>query len=287
MLLIWLAAALVISALIAYGSVLGFLYLRQRSIMYLPDGNVIAPAEVGLARAEVVAIETRDGQRLVGWFIAPAPRQPLLLYFHGNAGNLGDLAVRFEALTADGLGLMAIDYRGFGGSSGQPTEAGLALDADATYTEARERGFAPAEIVIVGESLGTGVAVALAAQVECAGVILEAAFSSATDIAAARYRMFPVRGLLHDHFECRSAIARIRAPLFFVHGTNDLTIPIAFGRALFAVAPQPKEFVTVDGGEHQVMQRPGVVAKIAAWIAALPRKDSTQPPTREAPLRAT
>lgn len=287
MVLVWLLAALVGSALVAYGSVLAFLYLRQRSIMYLPDGNRVAPADVGLDRAEVLPIATRDDERLVGWFIAPAAGLPLLLYFHGNAGNLGDLAPRFRALSEHGLGLLAIDYRGFGGSSGQPTEAGLALDADAAYAEARARGFEPADIVIVGESLGTGVALALAARAGCVGVVLEAAFTSATDIAAERYRMFPVRSLLHDHFESAKVIAHIPAPLLFLHGTHDLTIPFAYGRALFEAAPEPKEFVTIEGGEHQVMQRPEVSAKVAAWIAALPRQAAAQPPTRDAPLRAT
>lgn len=287
MILLWLVSALVASALVAYGSVLGFLYLRQRTIMYLPDGNTVAPESVGLARAEVIAVATRDGERLVGWFISPSAGQPLLLYFHGNAGNLGDLATRFDALTAGGSGLLAIDYRGFGGSSGQPSEAGLALDAGAAYTEARTRGYAPKDIVIVGESLGTAVAVALAAQVECAAVVLEAAFTSATDIAAVRYRMFPVRSLLHDHFEAKAAIGKVGAPLLFLHGTNDLTIPIEFGRALFEAAPRPKEFVTVAGGDHQILQRPEVCARIVDWIAALSRDGAAQPPTRDAPLRAT
>lgn len=254
--------------------------------MYLPDGTIVAPDSVGLARADTVSIATRDGERLVGWSIAPAAGQPLLLYFHGNAGNLGDLAPRFDALTSSGAGLLAIDYRGFGGSSGRPSEAGLALDADAAYADARARGFEPPDIVIVGESLGTGVAVALAARVECAGVVLEAGFTSATDIAAARYRMFPVRSLLYDRFESKAAIGKIRAPLLFLHGTRDLTIPFDSGRALFEVAPEPKDFIAIEGGDHQVLQRPDVCARIVAWVAALPR-GTPQPPTRDAPLRAT
>ncbi|MBV9246494.1 MAG: alpha/beta hydrolase [Methylobacteriaceae bacterium] len=261
-------AALAIVLALAYCLVLVWLATRQRRIMYVPRTDAIAPAQAGLPEAQAIVLETSDGIRLVAWFIPPRGGEPLLLYFHGNAGHLANLAGRFAALTAKGAGLLAVEYRGFGGSGGRPAEKGLHLDADAAYAEALKRGYRPEHVIVIGESLGTGVAVALASRAEVAGVILEAAYTSTTDIAAAVYWQFPVRWLLLDRFRSDLRIGSIAAPILFLHGTEDLAIPIRFGERLFKLAPEPKTFIRIEGGGHQVMDLPQVMSEVCAWIAA-------------------
>jgi fermentation-respiration switch protein FrsA (DUF1100 family) len=254
--------------LLVYGAALGYLFLRQRAFIYFPDTQTVAPGAAGLPAAEAIAIATADGERLVGWLVAPREGQPLILYLHGNAGNLAVRAARFADLTAHGAGLLAIDYRGFGGSTGHPSEKGLLLDADAAYGEALARGYAPARIVVFGESLGTGVAVALAARVPVAGLVLEAAYTSTLAIAESVYWMFPIGYLMIDTFRSDLKIAQVKAPILFLHGTADGVVAIRYGAGLFALAPEPKSFVTIDGGGHQVLESPGVLAQVRDWIEA-------------------
>ena len=164
--------SILIVALVCYGGLLALLYLTQRAMQYFPERFRTAPAEAGLPEAQEIELETPDGERVIAWHLPPRGDKPVILYFHGNGGSLRGRADRFRALTADGTGLVALSYRGYGGSSGRPTEAGLISDATAAYAFARARY--PAErIVLWGESLGTGVAVALAAEKPVARVILE------------------------------------------------------------------------------------------------------------------
>lgn len=288
MLLIWVVVGALGSIAAAYLGVLGWMYAQQRTILYLPRGDAVAPGTAGLPGAEALRIGTADGERIVAWYVPPRKTQPLLLFFHGNAGCLADLAPRLRRLVEGGTGLLAIDYRGFGGSTGRPTESGLHQDADAAYGAAIARGVEPGRIMVLGESLGTGVAVALAARKPVAGLVLVAPFTSAMAVAALRYPLLPVRLLMHDRFRSDLLIGKVHAPLLVVHGTADDSIPIAMGRTLYSLAPGPKTFIAVEGGGHQVLELPRVMAQVEAWIASLyERAAAVQPPTREAPLRAT
>ena len=155
--------SLIILAILAYGGVLTLMYVFQRSLMYFPDRSRTPPAAAGLPRAEEVTLTSADGERLIAWHVPPQGSKPVVIYFHGNGGALNLRADRFRWLTVDGFGLLGLSYRGYGGSSGKPSEAGLLLDASAAYDFAAAR-YPPRRIVLWGESLGTGVAVALAAE---------------------------------------------------------------------------------------------------------------------------
>src|SRR6185295_7513452 len=154
--------SLIILAILAYGGVLALMYIFQRSLMYFPDPARTPPAAAGLPQAEEIALTSGDGERLVAWHVPPQGTKPVVIYFHGNAGALNLRAGRFRWVTADGIGLLGLSYRGYGGSTGKPTEAGMLLDAIAAYDFAAAR-YSPGRIVPWGESLGTGVAIALAA----------------------------------------------------------------------------------------------------------------------------
>src|SRR5258708_1725719 len=166
--------------------------------------------------AEDVWHSASDGVRIHAWWIA-APQAPLVtLYLHGNAGNLTHRFLQIREITAAGSSVLMLDYRGYGKSEGSPTEQGLYEDADAAYQYLLDRGYRFSQIVVQGESLGTAVAVDLASRKECAGVVLEAAFTSGRDLANT---VLPVIGpMLFCGFDSKSKIAKIHATLLFFHG---------------------------------------------------------------------
>ena len=262
------------SLLALYLAALVGLTTFQRDLQYHPNTRVVTPAEAGLAQIETLRLATADGERLNAWFAPPAEGRPLILYFHGNSGLLADRRERFKNLLGSGFGLLAIAYRGFGGSSGEPSQAGLLLDADAAYAEAARRGFSGRRLVLIGELLGTGVATILASRHEAAALVLDSPFLSAVSIAAERYPIFPVRLLMHDPMRTDLAIRQAHVPVMVLHGEADQIIPISSARALFALANEPKEIVAVAGAGHLVLNLPQVFPRVAAFIdaASAPRE---------------
>ena len=163
------------------------------------------------------------------------------------------------------MGLLAIEYRGYASSTGSPSEHGLKLDGEAAYAAAIASGVAPERIVALGESLGSGVAVALAARHKIGALVLDSPYSSIADVAAAAYWFVPVRALLRDPFRNDLLIGSVTAPTLIVHGTKDLVVPIRFGEKLFALANPPKEFWRVEGAPHLAMGER--LADVLSWIA--------------------
>jgi fermentation-respiration switch protein FrsA (DUF1100 family) len=224
----------------------GILYFAAGRAVYhpsrYPSGWWEVQAEV---QAQDVWLHTSDGVRLHAWWIEPAGARVATLFLHGNAGNITHRVRHIREITAAGSAVLMLDYRGYGKSEGRPTERGLYADAEAGYEYLRKLG---RPIVAHGESLGTAVAVDLAARRPCAGVILEAPFTSARAMAA---RVLPVIGpLLIFSYDSRSKIQRVNAPLLIVHGDRDSIVPIELGRALFESAREPKTFWSVPGGDH-------------------------------------
>jgi len=236
-------------AILGYGALVALLYLTQRAIQYFPERFRTAPAAAGLPQAQEVVLETSDGERVIAWHVPPRENKPVVLYFHGNGGSLRGRVDRFRDLTADGTGLVALSYRGYGGSSGAPTEAGLVRDALAAYTFTTARY--PAErIVLWGESLGSGVAVALAAQMPVGYLILQSPFTSAADVGAQRYWFVPVRFLMKDQFRSDLRIGKVAAPVLILHGDRDDIVPIALAERLYGLINAPKRFVRMAGVGH-------------------------------------
>src|SRR5436305_570383 len=238
------------------------MYFAQRSLMYFPERARTAPAAAGFPQAEEITLDTADGERVIAWHVAPRGDRPIVLYFHGNGGSLAYRVDRFQRLVADGVGLLALSYRGYGGSTGTPTEAGLIEDARAAYADAAER-YPTERIALWGESLGSGIAIALAAERPVGKLILDAPFTSAVDIAAALYRFLPVRLLMRDTFRSDQRIARVKAPVLILHGEADRVVPIAYGERLYAMIPGEKRMVRFPGGQHVDLDRHG------AMVAAL------------------
>jgi fermentation-respiration switch protein FrsA (DUF1100 family) len=251
-----------------YGALGTLMYFGQRALLYFPEQGRTDPAAAGFAGAEEVVLATSDGERVIVWHRPPQAGKPVVLYFHGNAGSLRTRAARFSALTSDGTGLVALSYRGFGGSTGNPTEDGLICDATAAYRFAAER-YGVNRIVFWGESLGTGIAVAMAAEHPVAGVILESPFTSTVDVAAAIYWFMPVRLLMKDQFHSDERIARITAPVLILHGERDATVPIAYGEELFGMITAPKQFVRFPDGAHNNLDAFGALEAVRAFLRKL------------------
>lgn len=221
---------------------------------------------------EEAAFESGDGTRLHGWFAEAANPRAVVLYAHGNAGNLTSRAWVLR-LFRDRLNcsVLVFDYRGYGRSEGEPDEAGLLADARAARRWLASRtGVAEKDIVLVGTSLGGAVAVDLAAEDSARGLVLENTFTSLPDVAAEHLPLVPVRWLMHTRFDSSGKIARYQGPLLQTHGDADRVVPFALGRQLFDAANEPKQFVAVQGGGHNDPPSREYVTALERFIQTLP-----------------
>ena len=260
---------IIIVVALGYLGAIVTLFFVQRSVIFPAPTKVrTAPQVAGFPQAEEHVLTTSDGERVIVWHVAAMPGRRVILYFPGNGDFLAGSTGRFEEITSDGTGLVALSYRGYAGSSGRPSEQGLLRDAEAAYafTAALYRA---EEIVPWGFSLGSGVAVAVAADHPVDGLILEAPYTSIADLAAAAFPFLPVRHLLKDPFRSDARIARVNAPLLVMHGGRDATIPLRYGERLFALAHEPKRFVRFEQGGHENLGSFGAIETARQFIGAL------------------
>jgi hypothetical protein len=241
--------ALVLAAIATvYLAVAVTAYALQRKLEYVPDpSSPPLPRGAEFADLEEVELTAADGVKLKAWYWAGG-RPLTFVLFHGNAGHRGHRLDWMRQLRRTGAGVFQLDYRGYGGSEGSPTEEGLYADGEAALGWVREH--VDGEVVIVGRSLGGGVAVELAARHAPAALVLENASLSAAATAQHAYPFLPVRLLMKDPFDSSERVAEVRAPVLSIHGEHDRIIPIGLGRALFEAAPEPKSWWTVLGAGH-------------------------------------
>jgi pimeloyl-ACP methyl ester carboxylesterase len=252
-----------------YGLVVLLAWAGQRQLVYNPDPRKISPSAVGLGSVEERWVEAADGVRFVAWYGRPRPGQPTLLYYHGNGGNLALRAERIRRFMERGWGIYMMSYRGYSGSGGLPSEVDNVSDAKLAWQDLLRTGVRADDVVIYGESLGTGVATQVALDAAARGLILDAPFTSIVDIGASRFPMLPVRLLLSHRYETINVIGEVRMPLLVVHGEADRIVPVEMGRQVFAAAtraPEPKRLVTFPGAGHANHMRFGSFDAIAAFI---------------------
>ena len=259
---------LALTVLALYACALAVLFMNQRSLLYPASDRRTTASEAGLVGFQDLILTTPDGERLVAWWKPPQPGKALILYFHGNAGSLWNGRLRAQALTASGRGLLMISYRGYSGSTGSPTETGLHTDARTAYDRVRQ-SYEASRLVAYGESLGTGVAVSLASEQPLGGLILDAPYTSTADVASLTYWYVPVSWLMLDQFRSLDIVHEVKAPILILHGTEDRTIPFAFGKRLFEAAPEPKRFVRIEGGSHTRNLEQGGMAAVEDFLAAV------------------
>jgi uncharacterized protein len=253
-------------AAVGYAALVGGLYLFQRQLLYLPDRT--RPELAGLAKLGVreVTLSTDDGLSLLSWYLPAHPGRPVIAYFHGNGGHIGYRFQRLLRFARESYGVLMLEYRGYGGNPGTPTEAGFYADAGAALAFLEREGVAPDRLVLYGESLGSGVAVELATQHEIAALILEAAPTSVAEVAQCHFPYVPAARLITDRFDSLSRIGKVRAPILVMHGESDRVVPVRYGRKLFNAAPEPKEAWFVPQAGHENLARYGGLDVTVAFI---------------------
>jgi fermentation-respiration switch protein FrsA (DUF1100 family) len=227
---------------------LALVYIAHRSVFHpskYPEGPWEAQPQL---HASDVWLDTADGVRVHSWWMPLEGAPWVTLHLHGNAGNITHRFLVYREILAAGSAILALDYRGYGKSAGKPTESGVYRDADAAYDHLLKIGYRPNQILVHGESLGTAVAVHLVSRRPCAGLVLEAPFTSAADVAGT---VVPRIGpLLIRSFDSQARIGRVHVPLLIIHGDRDGIIPVRLAQDLFAAANQPKSFWLVPGAGH-------------------------------------
>ncbi|MEM9740744.1 MAG: alpha/beta hydrolase [Pseudomonadota bacterium] len=239
------------------------LFIAQDRVIFAPDVTRVDPWVEGISAVE---IPTDDGETLVAWSAEPSiVGCPTVLFFHGNAARIDLDGGRYEALSDAGLGFLAVAYRGYSGSTGQPSEAGLHMDAEAAWAWlTNKQGVTGDDIVLHGHSMGTGVVTQLAARVDAGAAILEAPFYSIQDEFQSRISFLPMGLILRHTFRSDKFIGDVTEPLVIVHGTADTVIDASSSERLFDLANEPKQYVRIVGADHNSLVSDGLY-QAAAW----------------------
>ena len=260
-----------ISVAIAYAAVTALVFLFQSRLVFYPEVGremVVSPQTYGL-KFEAADIPTADGETLSAWWVPADEPRGTMLFFHGNAGNIShrlDYLLLFNRLRFNTL---ILDYRGYGKSTGSPSEEGTYRDAEAAWDYLRAvRSVQPQNLVIAGESLGGAVATSLAAKVGPRAIVLFSTFTSANDLGAQIYWFLPVRLISRLGYNNAENLKRIKAPVFIAHSRDDDVIPFSHGKKLFEEAAEPKAFLEMRGGHNDgfIFSRPEWGAQLAAFL---------------------
>jgi uncharacterized protein len=246
-----------------YGLVLLAASLLEERLLFHPQNARVAPAYVSgipTGMAEVM-LKTDDGETLIAWYLPARSGKPTILFFDGNGGHLPWSLPRWQKIAELGMGVFAVAYRGYSGSTGSPSEAGLHRDAAAGYAWLAEK-IAPTDIIIHGSSLGTGVAARLASIRPARALVLESPYLSVEAVAALRFWFFPVKLLIRNPFRSLDWIGSVKMPILIGHGERDNTIPFKQGRALFDLANEPKWFTGYADAGHNDLPYRGFYAEI-------------------------
>jgi len=233
---------------VVYVAIIALLYIFQSSFVYYPERTLMGdPSRIGL-EYETVYFEASDGVKLSGWFIPNENDRGVILFCHGNAGNISHRLDSIDIFHRLGLEVFIFDYRGYGQSEGNPSEQGTYRDAEAAWRYLIEqRQVNPNEIIIFGRSLGGGVASWLARGYQPGALILESTFLSLPDIAATIYPYFPIRLLLRFEYDTGEHLRSVNCPVLIVHSRDDEIMPFTQGWQLFEIAKEPKEFLEISG----------------------------------------
>jgi fermentation-respiration switch protein FrsA (DUF1100 family) len=263
-------------AVIVYLMVVGILWFMQREMLFYRTTERPMLNDASLApKREIVCLTTADGLNLRSWYFRAArDGAPTVLFLHGNAGDIGNHLPFAKFLINAGYGLLALEYRGYGGNPGSPDEAGLIADGRAGLAFLNAQGIPDGNIVLFGESLGTGVAVPLAAEHPVRAMILRSPYTSIAEVAAIQFPYLPARWLVRDRFDSLGKIGLSKAPLFIFHGANDTLVPLALGRRLFDAAAEPKTWLTVPRVGHNDVQTPEAEQAVLDFLSHLPPEAS-------------
>jgi hypothetical protein len=263
---------LLLIALGVYLAIAAYLFVMQARLIYFPDRTLDAsPQDIGLAY-EPMHLRAADGVAISGWFVPHEGATAAVLLLHGNGGNMSNMLDHVAFYHELGYSTLLIDYRGYGESEGTPSERGLYADGEAAWRYLREtRGYAAHDVVLVGLSLGGGVASHLAAREAPGALILDSTFTSMVDLAWAHYPWLPVPLLLRHRYLTAERIGAVNAPLLLIHSRDDRLIPFSHAERLYSLARDPKTLVTISGDHVQGLADAGYKRAVRAFLCALPR----------------
>ena len=250
--------------LAAYLAVIAALYFTQRSMIY-PVPRISASIPDGYRQ---ISLQTADNLTLTALFRSPSADQRVVVFFHGNGDNWDGAALANRDIAAAGYGILLCEYRGYSANPGTPGEAGFYADGRAAIAWLAGQGIGPDQIVLAGNSIGSGPATQLAAELHPAGLVLISGFTSLPDVVAAKLPWLPARWLVHDKFENREKIARLKIPILLLHGTEDQLVPAAQAQALQAANPAAR-LVLVPGFGHELSYQPAAQALERDWLDRL------------------
>lgn len=234
-----------------YALLVACTFLFQRQMMYFPSGRMDIQTS-SISDMTVVTVKTEDGLDLTAWYKAPSKQgRPVIVSFHGNASTMEWQSKRLLPFANAGYGVLVASYRGYNGNEGKPTEQGLYLDGRAYIQWLKTQGFEPQDVILYGESLGTGVAVQIASEFKNLNrLILESPFTSTVNVAKEIYPYLPVSFLMKDRYESIHKIGMVETPVIIAHGRKDNLVPFHMGQELFNAANDPKNFIDIPEGEH-------------------------------------
>lgn len=261
--------------LVVYIGYSAFLYAFQPRMVFYPFSDITAtPKQIGLDY-ESVSFGAEDGIKLTGWYIPADVSRGTVLFFHGNAGNISHRLDSIAIFHKLGLSVFIFDYRGYGQSEGQPSEEGMYRDAEAAWEYlVQKKEHAPEQIILFGRSLGAAVAAWLAERRSPKACILESVFTSAPDMAAEMFPLFPARLLCRYEFNTKAAVKNITSPLLIVHSPQDDIIPFSHGKKVFEAAREPKAFLEISGDHNTGFLASGSLYTdgLAAFLAELSKR---------------
>lgn len=275
--LVWI----IIAVAVVFVAATTYLYFNQKNLVFFPTRELaVTPDRLGL-EYEDVFVEMPGGSSIHGWYFTPpdstAGASRVVLFCHGNAGNISHRLETVEMLLSLGAGVFLFDYRGYGRSQGVASEENVYADARACYTWlVNEKGFAPDEIVIFGRSLGGAVGIDLAARFRCGGLIVESSFTSAADMGKKIFPIFPVKLILKYRFDSVERIGRLSCPVLIVHSPDDDIIPYRMGKALYERANSPKRFLEISGrhNDRDYVNEPTYVEALRGFIHSAETEES-------------
>ena len=258
---------LAIMVAVAYAALAIVIFFAQSRLIYYPESGrriIETPGDLGFAY-EAVEMSTADGETLRGWFVPVPVATRTILFFHGNAGNISHRMEYLLMFYRLGYPMVIFDYRGYGESSGSPSESGTYLDAQAAWRYLTEKkGIPPASIVLFGESLGGAIAAWLATREKPALLVLASVFTSIPDMAAKMYPFLPVRLLSRFEYNTIGYLQAITCPVFVAHSPQDELVPFAHGRALYQAVRGSKHFLELQGSHNN-----GFIFMREDWVEAL------------------
>jgi len=261
------AGRMILWAIGIYIAFMAFVYLYQRNLMYFPDTSKPALSQAGYEGIEEISVITGDDLDLTGWYKPAENGKPTILWFHGNALHHAYRMSRAIPYMEEGYGVVLAGYRGFGGNPGKPTEQGLYDDARAYMRALIDSGMKEENIILYGESLGSGVAVQLATEFpDVKALVLEAPYTSTVDIGKMRFFYLPVSVLMKDRFESLGKISDVEAPVVVIHGQKDMVIPYRYGKKLYDAAGEPKMLLSYPAAGHNDLADFGAAQDVMNYL---------------------